>query len=118
VESGKVVSTFSTHKPEFSSERPPTAAFFAPNGQSVLYQPCYSDGAFLHNLIAKKDVCLFHYHAKPLGNSGEATSAGFSPDYKRVAVVAPSSVGGSLNYPDGQRSIYLFNVPAKAFNAR
>ena len=57
-------------------------------------------------------MCIFQ-----LPKQGNTAHYGcFSPDYKRVAVLAASSEGGSVSYSDGQQSIYLFDVPPRAFD--
>jgi WD40 repeat protein len=118
VQTGKIAYTLNTRRPEFHIERPATILFFAPDGQSLLHLPIYSDGPVLHNLVAEKDTCIFQYSAAAKGNWGEATWAVFSPDGKRVAVVAPASSGGSLDSQNGLRSVYLFDIPAKAFDPK
>ncbi len=118
VETGKITYTLNTRRPEFHIERPATILFFAPDGQSLLHLPIYSDGPVLHNLVAEKDTCILQYSAEAKGNWGEATSAMFSPDCKRLAVVAPASAGGSLDWQNGLRAVYLFDMPVKAFDPK
>jgi outer membrane protein assembly factor BamB len=117
-QTGQQLHTFATHKPRFNSERPAAAACFSPDGQSVLYMPFYADGPVLRNLITDRDVLRFRcrpQEPEQLDNIADSTAASFSPNFKQVAVLAASSVGGSLDYQNGQRSLYLFNVPANAF---
>jgi hypothetical protein len=82
---------------------------FSPDGQSVLH--AHRHGAAIHNLIAERDVCLFRPPVQGI------LFTCFSPDFKRVAAVAPSSNGGiESSAENGQGSIYVFNVPARAFD--
>jgi WD40 repeat protein len=82
---------------------------FAPDGQSVL--SVTRNQAALHHLSAEKDICIFQPPVK------RSYFACFSPDFQRVAVLAPSSAGGlDLSANDGQASVYLFRVPPKAFD--
>jgi hypothetical protein len=109
VQTGKLVCSFAT-------DAPLSTLFFSLDGLSLLHAGLPAKGGILRHLIAEKDVCLFNVPS-PLANSyWPAYFACFSPDYKRVAVLAASSEGGSFDRLEGQMSVYLFNVPAKAFD--
>jgi WD40 repeat protein len=83
---------------------------FAPNSSSLL--AANGNGASLYHLVAEKVVCSFNLN--PVAR--QAYFACFSPDFKIVAVIGESTLGGEAsNGPNGQGSVFLFRVPAKAF---
>jgi hypothetical protein len=83
---------------------------FAPNGASLLV--ANGNGASLYHLVAEKVVCSFNLNQF----ARQAHFACFSPNFKIVAVIAESSQDGEASSgPNGQGSVFLFRVPAKAF---
>ncbi len=81
---------------------------FSPDSSSVL--AANGNGASLYNLVAEKIVCSFNL------NTRQAGFACFSPDFKTVAVIAESTMDGEASTgPNGQGSVFLFRVPARAF---
>jgi hypothetical protein len=94
----------------FTPKGQPYSALFSPDGLSLLYTAQYGKAAILYHLVAEKET--LHLAAN------YAFSPCFRPDFKRVALLGHSSKGGTTAGADGesQLSIFLFDVPDKAFD--